>query len=153
MTEARITSFREFWPYYLEEHRHPLCRLFHFIGTSGFLAALIHGVITRPQPTLLALGMIVIANGMASRYIEPVRPARRLTLVTALAAMAIAPQAFIPGVIWAYGWAWIGHFKVENNRPATFDYPAWSLIGDFRMYGLMTLGHLWSGDSVREEES
>ena len=67
--------------------------------------------------------------------------------------MVIAPKVFIPGVIWAYGCAWIGHFKIENNRPATFDYPAWSLLGDFRMYGMMTLGHLWSGDSVATTEA
>ena len=152
MSNERIKSFDDFWPYYLAEQRRPLCRILHFIGTSGFLAAFVSGLFFLPQPTLLAFGMVAFANAMASRYIEPIRPARRLTSVTALAAMAIAPQVFIPGIIWAYGCAWIGHFKVENNRPATFDYPAWSLLGDFRMYAMMTLGHLWSGDSVATTE-
>ena len=33
-----------------------------------------------------------------------------------------------------YGLAWIGHFFVENNRPATFKYPAWSLRADMVMW-------------------
>ncbi len=33
-----------------------------------------------------------------------------------------------------YGFAWIGHFGFEKNRPATFKHPLYSLLGDFKMF-------------------
>jgi len=44
------------------------------------------------------------------------------------------------GVVAAYGLAWVGHFFVEHNRPATFQHPWFSLLGDFRLYA-----DLWRG--------
>ena len=44
--------------------------------------------------------------------------------------------------VFGYGLAWIGHFFVEKNRPATFTYPLWSLRGDFRMFRFMLLGKM-----------
>ena len=32
-----------------------------------------------------------------------------------------------------YGFAWVGHFFIEKNRPATFTYPLYSFIGDWVM--------------------
>lgn len=41
-----------------------------------------------------------------------------------------------------YGFAWVGHFVFEKNRPATFTYPVWSLIGDWVMFGEMLTGKI-----------
>jgi len=36
--------------------------------------------------------------------------------------------------LFGYGFAWMGHFFFEKNRPATFTHPLYSLIGDWVMY-------------------
>ncbi|MEZ4751368.1 MAG: DUF962 domain-containing protein [Bdellovibrionota bacterium] len=47
------------------------------------------------------------------------------------------------GLVGSYGLAWFSHFFIEKNRPATFQYPVWSFLGDFKMYGQMWCGKLW----------
>lgn len=88
-------SFREFYPFYLSEHSHRLCRRMHFIGSTLVLLAL-------------------FAYGATGHW----------------AWLALMP-------VFGYGFAWLGHFVFEKNRPATFRYPFYSLLGDWVMYSQM----------------
>ncbi len=44
--------------------------------------------------------------------------------------------------VFGYGLAWVGHFFIEKNRPATFKYPLWSLMGDWVMFGEIVTGKI-----------
>jgi len=68
-------------------------------------------------------------------------------LFLAAATVTGRPWLFLWAVVSGYLFAWIGHFFVEKNRPATFQYPLWSLAGDFKMYGLMCRGRLWGSSA------
>ncbi len=56
-------------------------------------------------------------------------------------------QLWLPlaGIGVGYGSAWTAHAFVEKNKPATFTYPLWSLMGDVKM-----LGHWVTGTLQRE---
>ena len=67
---------------------------------------------------------------------------RRLHFVGSSLVLGCIVAAFVTGNLWwlagmpiaGYGFAWVGHFFFEKNRPATFKYPAFSLMGDFRLW-------------------
>jgi len=82
---------------------------------------------------------------------EHTRPATRawhylgtaLTLLCLIAAAALRqPWLLLAAVVLGYAPAWIGHFTSEGNRPATFRYPLWSLVSDFRMFATWLSGGL-----------
>ncbi|MEP6997318.1 MAG: DUF962 domain-containing protein [Betaproteobacteria bacterium] len=85
-------SFREFYPFYLSEHRDRTCRRLHVVGSA------------------LVLGCL------------------------ALALLTQSPWWLGGAALAGYGFAWIGHFFFEHNRPATFSHPIYSLIGDWAMF-------------------
>ena len=99
-TRSDIRTYREFWPYYLNEHKRPETRALHIAGTGVATALLMAGL-----------------------------------------AMA-APWLVVAAVLTGYGPAWFAHFTIERNRPATFRYPVWSLVSDFRMAGTWLAGGL-----------
>ncbi len=98
--EKRYTSFQEFWPYYLGEHKLIACRALHYVGT-----------------VLSAVLLIVLINQQMWAWL---------------------PMVLVAG----YGPAWIGHFVIEKNRPATFTYPWWSLLGDYKMFYMALRGQI-----------
>ena len=69
------------------------------------------------------------------------RTCRRLHFAGTILALAcllfflftLSWKALLAVLICGYGFAWVGHFFFEKNRPATFHYPLYSLFGDFVM--------------------
>lgn len=47
-----------------------------------------------------------------------------------------------------YGFAWVGHFFFEKNKPATFQYPLYSLASDFIMFYHILTGQI--GDKMKD---
>ena len=94
----RFDGFRDFYAFYLGEHRNPACRRLHVIG-SALVLVVLAAAIARRDPWLLLLMPVV-----------------------------------------GYGFAWVGHFAFENNRPATFAHPLWSLMGDWVMFAEVVAG-------------
>jgi hypothetical protein len=45
-----------------------------------------------------------------------------------------APELVLVALLQGYAFAWVGHFFFEHNKPATFKYPRYSLMGDWRMW-------------------
>src|SRR5690606_21084247 len=48
--------------------------------------------------------------------------------------LGVPPWLLLALPVFGYGFAWVGHFVFEKNRPATFKHPFYSLAGDFVMF-------------------
>jgi hypothetical protein len=90
---------------------------------------------------------------------EHARPAtRNIHFAGTGAALFFVGAAALTANVWfivlalvaGYGPAWFAHFAVEKNRPATFTYPLWSLVSDFRMAWFWVTGRL--GNELRKAE-
>jgi hypothetical protein len=75
---------------------------------------------------------------------------RRLHFIGSLGVIGFAAMALATGnwlwlpaaVICGYGFAWVGHFFFEKNRPATFRHPIYSLMGDWVMFRDICTGRI-----------
>lgn len=66
-----------------------------------------------------------------------------IVIVAALVIGQVLPLVWLWAIpILGYGFAWVGHFFFEKNRPATFKYPFYSLLGDWVMYKDMLTGKI-----------
>ena len=65
-----------------------------------------------------------------------------LALATLVASATLTPWWALAVPLAGYGPAWAGHFFFQQNKPATFRYPLWSLRGDLRMYALLWLNRM-----------
>ncbi|KAI9497817.1 hypothetical protein BDB00DRAFT_867944 [Zychaea mexicana] len=61
-------------------------------------------------------------------------------LITILAIVRKRPQLLLLSLVQGYALAWLGHFVFEKNKPATFRYPIYSLICDFKMWSEVVTG-------------
>ena len=67
------------------------------------------------------------------------------TLILVLLAYTLMTEQWV--LLWlipvlGYGFAWTGHFFFEHNKPATFKYPFYSLLGDWVMFKDILLGNI-----------
>jgi hypothetical protein len=67
------------------------------------------------------------------------------TLVLVVIAAAAVTQNWwllLAAPVVGYGFAWIGHFAIEKNKPASFKYPLWSFVADWKMWAMMLVGRM-----------
>lgn len=75
---------------------------------------------------------------------------RRLHFIGSCGVLALVATAIVRGNAWwllaallcGYGFAWVGHFFFEKNRPATFKHPLYSFLGDWVMFKDILVGRV-----------
>ena len=66
-----------------------------------------------------------------------------IVVIAALVITQVLPLVWLWAIpVLGYGFAWVGHFFFEKNRPATFKYPFYSFLGDWVMYKDMLTGKI-----------
>lgn len=127
-------SFEEFYPFYISQHSDQTCRRLHIIGTTIILIYALFEPFT--FPSLALAGMVGSVLFPLTRSLEHGIMEGFCMIYAFLYFMRRFTGDWKRGLVVpvvAYTFAWVGHFVYEQNKPATFIYPFFSLMGDFRM--------------------
>ncbi len=63
-------------------------------------------------------------------------------IVCVILAVTVDLKFLIAAPFASYGVLFLGHFLIEKNKPATFKYPFWSVLGDLYMFYLTLVGRI-----------
>jgi GNAT superfamily N-acetyltransferase len=136
-----FTTFSEFYPLYLDQHSQPMTKLLHAVGTTLVIA----GALMEPRlivagacASAVGLAVFRLCIGLSHGFVEFGAAVATALAVTQLTTGSVRPA--LCALVLGYGFAWGAHKFVEENRPATFTYPIFSLWGDFQMLGEVLLG-------------
>ena len=135
-------DYPSFYSFYLKEHRDPTCRILHVIGTSLVMVTALY-----KYPHAIANLLIGISCGLVlCEYLSPL-PNGMMEFIAMFVMAGISGrwcQQPFPWQLLVLGYlpAWTGHAFFEHNVPATFIYPTYSLLSDFRMWFQMCKGDL-----------
>mmetsp|Transcript_36468 Transcript_36468/g.72568 ORF Transcript_36468/g.72568 Transcript_36468/m.72568 type:complete len:186 (+) Transcript_36468:71-628(+) len=129
-------TFDEFYPFYISQHADQVCRRLHFIGTSlivlySFFET--HVITSMIMAAIMGYGVFACTKELDHGIVE--MTAMLLTFLVFMRKLSGSWLKALAVPIVAYGFAWVGHFYFEMNKPATFIYPIFSLAGDFRLFG------------------
>ena len=128
-------SFSNFYPFYLTQHTDYYCKFLHFIGTSIVLNIVIFNLVTLLQlipAYFIGNSIRIVTTNLDHGVYEGLAMILFFLYLSKLLTHNISRSAMI--LIVGYGFAWVGHFFYEKNRPATFIYPTYSLMGDFYLW-------------------
>lgn len=130
----KFGSFSEFYPFYLGEHSTIECKRFHYAGTLLMMVFLLFN--SKLILPLFAAGAVGFVAFPFFRHMQSGLPEMALMIGTYILCGVASTKSWkltlLPLII-GYGFAWAGHFFFEGNKPATFVYPIFSLMGDFNM--------------------
>jgi hypothetical protein len=142
-----FNTFSEFYPFYLSQHDRLFTKLLHAVGTSFVVVTAIREPKLIASLTAAAISGYSIfpwLRGYDSGIIEFIVSIGAFSIVGKNLGVSDSTLLSIPA--FAYSFAWISHFAWERNTPATFIYPSFSLIGDFRMFADLCVGRNWRFD-------